>query len=81
MERRGSLATRKDVVNKTLLRAIKRFITDKFEEYTEIKTLQPAEQKEQFIDLLDKFIFFYFPAISQVINEEGNIEAEGESVL
>jgi hypothetical protein len=81
MERRSSLATRKDVVNKTLLRAVKRFITEKFDEYTQIKSLQPTEQKEQFLELLNRFIFFYFPAISQVINEEGNIAAEGESVL
>jgi len=33
MERRSSFATRKDVVNKTLLRAIKRYITEKLQAF------------------------------------------------
>ena len=79
-KRRGSLAVRKDVVNKTLLRSIKRLVGLKFENQSGIKKFTTSEQKEKFLDLIESFIREYFPCYSQVITIEDNPNEE-ESTL
>lgn len=75
-KRRGSLALRKDVVNKTLLRSIKRLISQKFEECSKITDLPSSEQKDQFLKLIDDFIQKYFPAINEVTTIEDTSKEE-----
>lgn len=74
--RRGSLAVRKDVVNKTLLRSIKRYVTERFEDQSGIKKLSTSEQKEQFLALIEKFIHAYFSSYGQVLTIEDNPDEE-----
>lgn len=77
--RRNSLASRKDVVNKTLLRSIKRHISEKFEDQTGFETLRPEDQKAKFLQLVDSFTRTYFPEISQV--SQGEDDPNEENVL
>lgn len=77
--RRNSLASRKDVVNKTLLRSIKRHISEKFEEQTGFEKLTAGEQKAQFSKLVDNFTRTYFSEISQV--SQGEDDPNQENVL
>ena len=77
-KRRGSLAVRKDVVNKTLLRSMKRLITQKFENETGLNDMAGEEKKSMFLKLVDQFTKSYFPSISEIQNIEDN---EDESIL
>lgn len=77
-KRRGSLAVRKDVVNKTLLRSMKRLITQKFETESGINDLSNDEKKNIFLKMVDRFTKSYFPSIWEIQNIEDN---EDESVL
>lgn len=67
---------RKDVVNKTLLRSIKRLIGLKFEEQSKIKELNSKQQKDKFLQLIEGFINHYFPCYTQVITVEDNPNEE-----
>lgn len=80
-KRRGSLAVRKDVVNKTLLRSIKRLVTQKFEDFSGFKDLSSSEQKEKFLELVEKFTIHYFPDISKVMTIEDTTTNDEESIL
>jgi len=71
-ERRGSLAVRKDVVNKTLLRSMKRFITQKFEQETGIINLSNEEKKQRFLELLEAFTRNYIPKVVEIQKIEDN---------
>ncbi|CAI2367581.1 unnamed protein product [Moneuplotes crassus] len=75
-KKKGSLAVRKDVVNKTLLRSIKRLIGLKFEEQSKIKELNSKQQKDKFLQLIEGFISHYFPCYTQVITVEDNPNEE-----
>lgn len=78
--RRGSLAVRKDVVNKTLLRSMKRLITQKFETESKINDLPADERKEQFLNLVDSFTHSYLPSVCEIVNVEDNND-EDESII
>lgn len=75
-KRRGSLAVRKDVVNKTLLRSMRRVIAEAFEEYSGINNLSAKEKKAKFIDLVDKFTRNYIPSIVEITVVHDNEENE-----
>ena len=72
------MAVRKDVVNKTLLRSMKRLITQKFETESGINDLSNDEKKNIFLKMVDRFTKSYFPSIWEIQNIEDN---EDESVL
>lgn len=78
--RRGSLAVRKDVVNKTLLRSMKRLITQKFEQESGILNLSGEEKKDQFLQLVDRFSRDYINKINEIQNIEDDNE-EDESII
>ena len=76
--RRGSLAVRKDVVNKTLLRSMKRLIAQKFEADTGILNMAKDDQKSKFLELVDSFTRNYISKICEVSIIEDD---EDESVI
>lgn len=46
---------RQDVLNKTLLRSIKKYITSEFNEMTNFENLEFKEKQDKFKDLLEKY--------------------------
>jgi hypothetical protein len=51
---------RQDVLNKTLLRSLKKFITSQFDEQTNFSSLSFKEKKAQFKQLLEQFVSDFY---------------------
>lgn len=81
MERkRNSIVVRKDVVNKNLLRSIKRLVSQKFEEQSNVKELSSKQQKAEFYSLIEGFINQYFPRFDQVSTVGDNPKEEDSNL-
>lgn len=66
------MALRKDVVNKTVVRSLKRYITQKFEDMTKLTEIQTKKEKlEKFEELTQSFTFNLFGSKINEYNEDG----------
>ena len=61
---------RRDVLNKTLLRSLKKFLTEKFNQKTEFLSLNVKEKYEKFRFLLKDFVTWYYVDILSDNNKQ-----------
>lgn len=71
-----SLAKRKDVVNKTLLRSVKRYYTSLFEQFTKENQYTKQERREFWKEYIDEFVKSIFGDYVDSITPESGVTIE-----
>lgn len=75
-----TLAGRKDVVYKTLLRAVKRYYTAEFEAKTEYNSLTKSKQEKMCVAITNKFVKSTFPEFLQMSNPKADEPSDTDTV-